>query len=175
MKNKILSVDWAFHNTGIALYDIETKIITTTIWAIPNKVKIEWWDISFYEVVKKQFNLFYYNTCKPIDGIKQILVEVGFGKVDKMSLFYAWFYNLWLDKKATVMFINSSEWIRNFLKINRLRDLKKGKDKELLKELFYKRFNNVPRNFSQDEIDAVMMLLNTYPGLEIKEIKRIVI
>ena len=88
-----------------------------------------------------------------------------------MSLFYAWFYNIWLDKRCDVMFINSQQWIKDMLKVNSVNKLKKGQDKHLLKELFSKRFNT-KNKFSQDEIDAVMMLLYKYPNLEVKKIIR---
>ena len=169
---KILSVDWAFHKTGIAIYDSETKTITTTIWEINKNVKINWWNIHFYKDIKKEMNLLYFSTIGWTARIDQILVEVGFGKVDKMSLFYAWFYNFWVEKPfVDVMFINSQEWIKKMLKVNSVNKLKKGQDKQLLKELFNKRFNTTNK-FSQDEIDAVMMLLYIYPNLEVKKIIR---
>ena len=169
---KILSVDWAFHKTGIALYDSETKTITTTIWEINKNVKINWWNIHFYKDIKKEMNLLYVRTIGLTTTIDQILVEVGFGKVDKMSLFYAWFYNFWVERPfADVRFINSQEWIKKMLKVNSVNKLKKGQDKQLLKEKFNKRFNT-NNKFSQDEIDAVMMLLYIYPDLEVKKIIR---
>ena len=169
---RILSVDWAFHKTGIALYDSETKTITTTIWEINKNVKINWWNIHFYKDIKKELSMLYFKTVGLTERIDQILVEVGFGKVDKMSLFYAWFYNFWVERPATdIMFINSQEWIKKMLKVNNFNKLKKGQDKLLLKELFNKRFKTVNK-FSQDEIDAVMMLLYTYPNLEVKKIIR---
>ena len=169
---RILSVDWAFHKTGIALYDSETKTITTTIWEINKNVKINWWNIHFYKDIKKELTMLYFKTTGLPSRIDQILVEVGFGKVDKMSLFYAWFYNFWVERPCLdVMFINSQEWIKKKLKVNNFNKLKKGQDKLLLKELFYKKFNT-KNGFSQDEIDAVMMLLYTYPNLEVKKIIR---
>ena len=173
---KILSVDWAFHKTGIALYDSETKTITTTIWEINKNVKINWWNIHFYRDIKKEMSLLYFRTLEKTIGLlnrfDQILVEVGFGKVDKMSLYYAWFYNFWVERPfADVMFINSQEWIKKMLKVNSVNKLKKGQDKQLLKEKFNKRFNT-NNKFSQDEIDAVMMLLYIYPDLEVKKIIR---
>ena len=173
---KIMSVDWAFHKTGIAIYDSETKTITTTIWEINKNVKINWWNIHFYKDIKRELSILYcktiYNAIGLAERIDQILVEVGFGKVDKMSLFYAWFYNFWVERSATdIMFINSQEWIKKMLKVNNFNKLKKGQDKQLLKELFYKKFNT-KNGFSQDEIDAVMMLLYTYPNLEVKKIIR---
>lgn len=169
---KIMSVDWAFHKTGIAIYDSDTKTITTTIWEINKNVKINWWNIHFYRDIKKELSLLYLRTVGLMTRIDQILVEVGFGKVDKMSLFYAWFYNFWVERPfADVMFINSQEWIKKMLKVNNFNKLKKGQDKLLLKELFNKRFKTVNK-FSQDEIDAVMMLLYTYPNLEVKKIIR---
>lgn len=169
---KILSVDWAFHKTGIAIYDSETKTITTTIWEINKNVKIDWWNIQFYKDIKKELSMLYFKTIGLTTRIDQILVEVGFGKVDKMSLYYAWFYNFWVERPfADVMFINSQEWIKEMLKVNSVNKLKKGQDKQLLKELFYKKFNT-KNGFSQDEIDAVMMLLYVYPNLEVKEIVR---
>lgn len=173
---KIMSVDWAFHKTGIAIYDSETKTITTTIWEINKNVKINWWNIHFYKDIKKELGMLYFQTIFHTVGlttrIDQILVEVGFGKVDKMSLFYAWFYNFWVERPAyDIMFINSQEWIKDMLKVNNFNKLKKGQDKKLLKELFYKKFNT-QNEFSQDEIDAVMMLLYKYPNLEVKKIIR---
>ena len=173
---KIMSVDWAFHKTGIAIYDSETKTITTTIWEINKNVKINWWNIHFYKDIKKEMNLLYLRTLEKTIGLintfDQILVEVGFGKVDKMSLYYAWFYNFWVERPfADVMFINSQEWIKKMLKVNSVNKLKKGQDKQLLKEQFNKRFNIVG-DFTQDEIDAVMMLLWKYPNLKVKKVEK---
>lgn len=169
---RILSVDWAFHKTGIALYDSETKTITTTIWEINKNVKINWWNIHFYKDIRKELSMLYFKTIGLTTRIDQILVEVGFGKVDKLSLFYAWFYNFWVERPvANIMFINSQEWIKKSLKVDHVNKLKKNQDKQLLKEKFNKRFNTKDK-FSQDEIDSVMMLLYVYPNLEVKKIFR---
>ena len=169
---KILSVDWAFHNTGLAFYDSETKTSTLTTYIIKDKIKIKWWDLEFFNWYMKQLQFMMLK-----NGLIQadvILVEVGFGKVDKMSLFYSWFYSFWahLSNQKEVVYINSSLWIKQVLKVNNMNKINKNMDKQLLKELFYKRFNTVTQ-FTQDEIDATMMLLWKYPNLEIKEIKRI--
>lgn len=165
---KILSVDWAFHKTGIALYDSEKETITTWVYTIKDSIKIKWWDQQFYEwYIKHLRYMILQNQGLNAD---KILVEVGFGKVDKMSLFYAWFYGEWWKWKK-VEFINSSTWIKECLKVNHVNKLKKNQDKQLLKEQFNKRFNIVGE-FSQDEIDATMMLLWKYPNIKVKKVEK---
>ena len=121
MKNNILSVDWAFHKTGFAYYDCETKICYTWTYEIPDKVKINWWNEDFYWKYKSKMLRHLFN-FKLVNGYSLVsnnyLVEVGFGKVDKMSLFYAWFYHMWLNDGWKVEFINSKDWIIKTLNVN---------------------------------------------------------
>ena len=168
---KILSVDWAFHNTGFALYDSETKTLALLTYTIKNNIKIKWWDLEFFKWYIKQ--LYFMMLKNGLIRVDVILVEVGFGKVDKMSLFYSWFYSFWAQwsRQKEVLYINSSLWIKQVLKVNNMNKINKNMDKQLLKELFYKRFNTLEQ-FTQDEIDATMMLLWKYPNIEIKEILR---
>ena len=165
---KVLSVDWAFHKTGLALYDSETETIITWVYTIKDTVKIYWWNQKFYEWYIK--HLRYMILQNAGFNADKILVEVGFGRVDKMSLFYAWFYGEWW-KWQKVEFINSSTWIKDMLKVKHVNKLKKNQDKQLLKEQFNKRFNIVGE-FSQDEIDAVMMLLWRYPNIKVKRVEK---
>ena len=166
---KILSYDWAFHRTGIALYNSETETIYTTVYTIKEKHKIKWWDPNFYEwYIKRLRYMILRSGGMEIDNM---LIEVGFGRVDKMSLFYAWFYGEWLKWKK-IEFINSSTWIKECLKVNHVNKLKKNEDKKLLKEQFNKKFNIIGE-FSQDEIDATMMLLWRYPNIKVKKIEKL--
>ena len=168
----ILSVDWAFHKTGLAFYDSETKTLTLSTYTIKDTIKIKWWDLDFFNWYMKQLHfMMLKNDLLQADII---LIEVGFGKVDKMSLLYSWFYSFWahLSNQKEVIYINSSLWIKQVLNVNNMNKIDKNMDKQLLKELFYKRFNTLEQ-FTQDEIDATMMLLWKYPDIEIKEIKRI--
>lgn len=166
---KILSVDWAFHKTGLASYNDKTKFISVKVFEIPKKHAIKWWNKDFYfdylEVMDP--------IIKSINHYDKVLVEVGFGKVDKFTLFNAWFYGMWAYYRERVEFIKSSEWIKECLRINHVNKLKKNQDKDLIKQQFIKRFNNHDYNWlTQDEIDAIMMLLTTYPNLTVDGIKK---
>jgi hypothetical protein len=80
---------------------------------------------------------------------------------------------MWAYYRDRVEFIKSSEWIKECLRINHVNKLKKNQDKELIKQQFIKRFNNYDYNWlTQDEIDAIMMLLTTYPNLKVDGIKK---
>ena len=172
----ILSVDWAFHNTGFCYYDHDKKIIYLWTMKIEKKKKIELWNTSFYYWYKQELrkNIFKF---KMLNGYLHLrndyVVEIGFGKADKMSLFYAWFYNMWLDDKlCNVEFINSKDWITKTLNVDNANKLKDRDDKLELANLFYERFKDMKldKNITQDEKDATMMLLHKYPTLKIKKI-----
>ena len=162
---KIISIDWAFHKTGIAIYDSTKKIIYSVVWLIPDKYKIKLLDKDFY---KWYVSTFENNTIKA-DKNDIVLVEVGYQRIDTMTRFYDTFIHLWMLKYQNVKFLNSRTWIQNTLKNTTLNKLKKGQDKQLLADLFYDRFGE-RFDITQDEIDAIMMLLNEYPNIEIKKI-----
>ena len=167
MKNNILSVDWAFHKTGFAYYDSDNNIIIVRVFEIRDKYKIKYWDQEFYI----DYLCILKNEVSRFGEINQYVVEIGYGKADKMSLFYAWFYNFWLRQSRNVVFVNPNSWICETLGITNINQVEKGQDKQLIKEYFQKYFEIVD-DITQDEIDAVMMLVWKYPKLKGKKIVR---
>ena len=162
---KIISIDWAFHKTGIAIYDSSSKTLYSSLWVIADKYKIKLLDKDFY---KWYVSIFEKNTIK-VDKNDIVLVEVGYQRIDTMTRFYDTFIHLWMLKYQNLKFLNSRTWIQHTLKNTVLSKLKKGQDKQLLADLFYDRFGE-RFDITQDEIDAIMMLLDAYPNIEIKKI-----
>lgn len=162
---KIISVDWAFHKTGLAIYDSNSKTLYSTLWLISDKYKIKLLDKDFYKWYASVFEKHSIKANK--NDI--VLVEVGYQRIDTMTRFYDTFIHLWILKYDNVKFLNSRTWIQNTLKDTTLNKLKKGQDKQLLADLFYDRFGE-RFDITQDEIDAIMMLLNEYPNIEIKKL-----